>query len=282
MIEIVRDDSVETFLKEASPLLYKFEAANSLMLGLSESLLTTPQEHPPLLIRIVENGQTVSAAIQTPPRNLVITISSRAILDKLSKFLKEINADFPGVVGPAQESELFASFWAKLNNKKSELGMGHKIYKLDKVNPLKKPVAGEFVLAQPKDLEMVTKSIMNFTLENLPSSDHRDEAHWKEYSERAIKTGSAHLWVVDGKPVSAAFVSRATKNSISINAVYTPHEYRKNGYASAVVTNLSQKMLDSGKKYCVLYTDLANTSSNKMYQKIGYHEVTDSKHFLFF
>lgn len=63
--------------------------------------------------------------------------------------------------------------------------------------------------------------------------------------------------------------------------VYTPPEFRKNGYASFVVAELSQKILNSGKKFCILYTDLANPTSNKIYQNIGYKEVADSKHMIF-
>ena len=47
------------------------------------------------------------------------------------------------------------------------------------------------------------------------------------------------------------------------------------GYASANVAAVSQMMLDSGRRYCFLYTDLANPTSNSIYQKIGYRPVTD-------
>lgn len=39
---------------------------------------------------------------------------------------------------------------------------------------------------------------------------------------------------------------------------------------------LSQKLLDDGRKFCFLYTDLANPISNHVYQKMGYEPVTDA------
>lgn len=48
------------------------------------------------------------------------------------------------------------------------------------------------------------------------------------------------------------------------------------GYATSCVAQLSQMALDKGFKRCVLYTDLLNSISNSIYQKIGYKAVCDS------
>jgi uncharacterized protein len=69
--------------------------------------------------------------------------------------------------------------------------------------------------------------------------------------------------------------TRPTRNGITVNNVYTPPHQRKKGYASACVAALSQKQLDSGYKYCCLFTDLANPTSNQIYMDIGYQPVCD-------
>ena len=69
--------------------------------------------------------------------------------------------------------------------------------------------------------------------------------------------------------------SRGTPNGATISAVYTPPEHRGNGYASACVAALSQWLLDDGKHFCTLYTDLSNPTSNKIYQNVGYHRIAD-------
>jgi predicted GNAT family acetyltransferase len=59
--------------------------------------------------------------------------------------------------------------------------------------------------------------------------------------------------------------------------VYTPPELRRHGFAAACVATLSQRVLDRGAKACMLYTDLANPTSNNIYQKVGYHPVTEAE-----
>jgi len=56
--------------------------------------------------------------------------------------------------------------------------------------------------------------------------------------------------------------------------VYTPPAYRRRGYASACGAALSQLILDAGRRFCFLYTDLANPTSNQIYQQIGYEHVS--------
>jgi len=47
------------------------------------------------------------------------------------------------------------------------------------------------------------------------------------------------------------------------------------------VSALSQKLLDSGYERCSLFTDLANPTSNSIYQKIGYRPVGDFDGYFF-
>ena len=70
--------------------------------------------------------------------------------------------------------------------------------------------------------------------------------------------------------------SGPTAHGIRVNAVYTPVELRGQGYASATVAALSQLLLDRGYRFCCLYTDLSNPTSNAIYKRIGYDPVTDS------
>ena len=72
-----------------------------------------------------------------------------------------------------------------------------------------------------------------------------------------------------------------TPNGIRIGPVYTPPELRGRGYASALTAQVSQLQLDRGKRFCFLYTDLANPTSNAIYRRIGYERVCDSRELAF-
>ena len=77
-----------------------------------------------------------------------------------------------------------------------------------------------------------------------------------------------------GPTCFAGFGGR-TPNGIRIGPVYTPPEQRRRGYGSALTAALTQQLLDGGRRFCFLFTDLANPTSNSIYQRIGYRPVTD-------
>lgn len=95
-----------------------------------------------------------------------------------------------------------------------------------------------------------------------------------QYIDNHIKQNTIYLWQ-DEVPVSFVCCAGSTPNGKRLGPVYTPKEYRKKGYATTCVADLSQKFLEMGCKSCFLFTDLANPISNHIYRKIGYLPVTD-------
>lgn len=95
-----------------------------------------------------------------------------------------------------------------------------------------------------------------------------------------IARQSLYVWDND-QVASIAVVQRETAHGICVSMVYTPWHLRKQGYATSCVAALTQRMLDSGKRFCCLYTDLTNPTSNAIYQKIGYEPVCDSEDWVF-
>ena len=62
--------------------------------------------------------------------------------------------------------------------------------------------------------------------------------------------------------------------------VYTPMEYRRHGYATAVASAVTETALRSGAEHVMLDTDLANPTANSIYQAIGYvadHDAEDRR-----
>jgi predicted GNAT family acetyltransferase len=87
-----------------------------------------------------------------------------------------------------------------------------------------------------------------------------------------MKTGLYYIWE-DGFPVSTASNRRNTENGAVVNFVYTPPHYRSKGYASSVVAELSQALLNRGNKFCCLFADTENPISCGIYRKIGYYDL---------
>lgn len=62
---------------------------------------------------------------------------------------------------------------------------------------------------------------------------------------------------------------------VRIAPVYTPSHLRGHGYASAVTAAVTQAALNIGADNVLLFTDLANPTSNALYQRLGYRPVAD-------
>jgi len=52
-------------------------------------------------------------------------------------------------------------------------------------------------------------------------------------------------------------------------------ELRGRGYAGAGVAAASSLLLEAGAELCMLFTDLANPTSNKIYHEVGYRRFAD-------
>ncbi|MER6362019.1 GNAT family N-acetyltransferase [Kitasatospora sp. NPDC001527] len=87
--------------------------------------------------------------------------------------------------------------------------------------------------------------------------------------------GQLHLWEDGGRPVAVAGVSAVVAGMSRIGPVYTPRDARGRGYASGVTAAASAAALAGGAGEVLLYTDLANPTSNSIYQQIGYRPVED-------
>jgi GNAT superfamily N-acetyltransferase len=93
--------------------------------------------------------------------------------------------------------------------------------------------------------------------------------------EETVADGTAHLWVDPaGRPVSMAMGRPPVAGVARIGPVYTPTEHRGHGYGSAATADAARAILTRG-AVPVLFTDLANPTSNKIYQALGFRPVAD-------
>jgi len=66
-------------------------------------------------------------------------------------------------------------------------------------------------------------------------------------------------------------IAHKSPQYVHINNVYTPIEQRKKGYASVMVAAISSILIKEGLTP-MLYADITNNNSNKVYKKIGFIE----------
>jgi predicted GNAT family acetyltransferase len=96
-----------------------------------------------------------------------------------------------------------------------------------------------------------------------------------------LRHGLLWLWEWTGRPVSTAWLSRPVAEVVRVSGVFTPPEERGRGFASGCVAHVSRYALDAGATTCTLYTDLANPTSNHIYQALGYRRVAEAAQWCF-
>lgn len=281
MYKILRYKSVHDFLSFVEPMLLAREAENCLMLGLCRSLASSVElPNEILLLVVTKDSLPYSAAVQTPPFNLIVSKSNKYGLNELANFLSVNEIKIPGVVGPKSDATSFAEIYSSKMNCKMHLGMDQKIYEATQIAIPQ--VNGSLKVANESELDIIYQWLYEFSAESLPEREKFNLDYAQDWAKKAIFEKSAYLWIdLNGVPVSVAHTGKPTPNGISIRAVYTPPVYRKLGFGSAVVASLSKKMLESSYKFCCLYTDASNATSNKIYEAVGYKIIAESNHYNF-
>lgn len=281
MQRIVRYATASDFLGDIHDYLAAREAANSLILGLAIRLVGDPHAYgptPPYFAAVFDDADPVLAALMTPPYYLQLSCEGKEGiegLELLARDLRSIGLDVPGANGPRDRIGWFAKVWDRLAGVTHRPGISLRLYELRAVTPAR-GVGGCLRPAGEADTELVVAWTNAFHHEAVP----REPPPASDVTVRRVASGDVFIWDDDG-PVSMAIKTRPTQHGISIGGVYTPPESRRRGYASACVAALSQQLLDAGFDYCTLFTDLSNSTSNAIYQQIGYVHIGDFQEIIF-
>jgi predicted GNAT family acetyltransferase len=284
--EVARVDDAATFLAEAGPLLLADEARHNLILGLAGTIRDSPNRYPLRSFWLVrEGGEVAAAALRTPPYNLVLARPrSAAALAALAEAVS--SEQIPGVTGAEPEVHEFAELWSERSGIPGRVNMRQGIYALEQVAPLPE-VPGSARVGTDDDYELALRWWIAFGEEVLhEGGPGREDADQNVRHKLSSPSSGFLLWEDEGEPVSLAGWGGPTPNGIRIGPVYTPPELRGRGYATALTAELSQRLLDGrlyqgGRQFCFLYTDLANPTSNAIYERIGYRLAAEAAEVVF-
>lgn len=273
------NSSADVFLTRMEPLLLAQEARYSLMLGIAMRVKSNPDAYGDAApyFAVAEDGTGVAAAASmTPPYGLIVYSERRDPRPGLMAIAHDLRAKWwtlPTVNGPEPVCTEFAQLWAALNSIETEVVISERTFELRAVIP-PRPCAGHMRQARLADRELLAQWLVDFTEEALHNVEAISLDEARKRMQDSIERGVLYVWE-DGEAVSLTGATRPTLNGISIGPVYTPPQFRGRGYASACVAAVSQQMLDQGRTFCTLFTDLANPTSNHIYQAIGYRPICD-------
>jgi GNAT superfamily N-acetyltransferase len=277
---------VARFLAVAGDFLRAERARHTVMLSVTESLRANPPRHgagaaadpdkSPLFgwwTDNTDNGATspvMGAFMHTPPFPLLVTaVPAEAAADLAAKTLN--GCPVIGVNSYGETAAAFAAAWRARTGCEVHVHRRMRLYRLAELSwPDPRP-AGTPRTATEADAALVTDWFNAFAVEVDDAADADQAAAVKD----RISYGGITLWETDGVPAALAGVTRQVAGMVRVGPVYTPPELRGHGYASAVTVEVSQAALAAGANEVLLYTDLANSVSNSIYQRIGYRQVED-------
>lgn len=274
---------VQDFYDDVYELLLKDEAQNLIILGniligymeVDKTGWRDPANW--LMATASENGKILLTALMTPPHNLTLYSTDNKMrpeaLDCLISGLAQEN--IPGVISEKNLALAFAEKYSASKQLSYSMQMNQRIYELTDLEQNIK-TEGTIRLVNTNDMHFLPYWLEAFKAADIYGRTDMNIPQSSQEAQYLINSNKTYVLEINGIPVSMAGFSRPLVTAIGIALVYTPPYFRRNGYATSLVTQLSQTALYNGYKKCVLYTDLSNPTSNNIYQKIGYKPVCDS------
>ena len=269
------------FLNAAGEFLRADPAGNSVMLTVTENLrvsATAPAAGPPLYGWWQPAGGPVSAAfMHTPDFPLMLSRVNAPDTARLASDLVGAGRQVHGVNAGQEAAGAFAAAWRERTGDAVAVYRRMRLFRLGELIPPRPWPEGTARLAARTERDLLARWFGAFARE---VGDPPGQDHSKAAAER-LAYGGITVWEAGGAPVSVVGRTRAVAGMVRVGPVYTPPELRGRGYAGAATAAVSQAALDAGITEVVLYTDLANLTSNALYQRLGYRPVEDRMVFSF-
>lgn len=273
-MRFILEQDVNQLLSITEPILLKHEAENNLLLGLLGRM--AEGEDMGSVFGYGEDHDGIRTVFLHTKGNRIILSHETVWTDEeaveLAQLVQTLTPDLPGVIGPVQQANQFARAWQRLNGKQIKVHMNQFIYQLDKVKDAGS-ARGHMRAAHNADFALLRDWLIRF---GKVTGEHMTEERADMVIGRMIAQQRMYVWTVDGHIVSMAGCARESSNGIVINAVFTPDELQRRGYARRLVAALSDTLLEEGKQFCCLFTNADDPGPNKLYQKIGYRRVAES------
>ncbi|MFC9242879.1 GNAT family N-acetyltransferase [Streptomyces sp. NPDC057136] len=258
-------DDVDVFLDTAGAWLATRPADNTLVLTVTAALRRDGRHaygegDPVLGWWRGADGEIAGTLVHTPPYPPMLGVTAPEAITPLAHALPltSINAD-------RATAEALAAHWPG-----HRVDEEQRLYRLGTLVPPSPAPAGRPRTATAADRELLLDWHFTFA-----GQVGQPGTHVERLVDDRTTYGGLTLWEDAGVPVSMAGVSRNIADTVRVTTVYTPTEYRGRGYAAAVTAEVSRAAREAGAQEVLLFTDLANPTSNGVYRRIGYEALSD-------
>jgi GNAT superfamily N-acetyltransferase len=226
----------------------------------------------PMLFGWYEDGASVRGAVSlTPPHELLLGVVPDEALDDLVAGLREQRAALPGVNGEVALTDRFVAAWAAGTPLRHEVVLRLRLYRLGRLQPPDPAPPGTARPATADDLDVAVAWLRAFEAETGVTRTNVEAG-----ARERLDDGRLWLWLDDsGEPASLAARTATAATVSRVAPVYTPPEHRRRGYGAAITAAVTADALARDADHVVLFTDLANPTTNAIYQQIGFRPIGD-------
>ena len=272
---IVEHDSPSSFLDSCHNWLSQYEILNHGVLSLADIL--TPQHpiyQPPFLFtHVTVNGKIAGSCIYAEPDGLVLSNCAPDIPLALFDYLRT-RIDRPSrIFGPEKPAIELAKLFGELRNSSYHIHSTWRIHQLDQPIRSNISVPGKVRMGEKQDSDLVRKWGENYNEERPANVDIQ------QFLLKKLRDSQLYFWI-DQQRKSLATISGVNCSGPRISAVYTPPTFRTEGYATALVHELSNTFLSSGSPYVTLNTQAGDPVEN-IYRRLGYRAVGEKVSIVF-
>jgi RimJ/RimL family protein N-acetyltransferase len=216
-----------------------------------------------------DDGEVQFAAMRTHPHPL-LTSPLEGDPGELVELWLQADPGVTGVTSVPSTARAIAAAWAERTGGATRRTLREAMHVLDEVRDPPRPAGGALRLADAADRPLLVDWMRDFVIEAGVSGAAQAGA----LVDGRMRRRGLLVWE-DEEPVSMVGATREVAGVVRIGPVYTPPARRRRGYAGSAVAAVSRRALAQGAKRCMLYTDLDNPTSNKIYAEVGYVRAAD-------
>jgi len=269
-------DDVEAYAERVGALLSADPARNTIaltVLGMVRAGHRYSDE--PMLFGWYEGGHGIRGAVfHTPPFYLELAVVPDAATHDLVRALRAAGRAVTGINGDGAAVERFAAAWTAETGERARTEFRLCLHELVALRPPEPAPAGAARPAREADVERAAGWYHAFQEETGTPGGADAEAMVRE------RLGDGRLWVWeddDGAMAALAARTAASGGVARIAPVYTPPEHRRRGYGAAVTAACTADALARDAERVVLFTDLANPTTNSIYRRLGFEPVAEHR-----
>lgn len=274
-IDIVEHESASEFLDSCHKWLSKNELLNHGVLSLA-SVLTpaNPIYRPPFLFsHVTVDDKIAGCCIHAEPDGLVLSVCNEQVTSALFDYLRPRIGSPSRVFGPEKPALQLAKLFSDFFQSSPRVHSRWRIHRLNQPIRGSGPVRGDLRIGELRDSDLVSKWGREYNDERPANVDI------KQFLSKKLIDRHLYLWV-DDTPKCLATLSGVNCSGPRISAVYTPPTFRTHGYATALVSKLSNMYLESGSAYVTLNTQ-AGDPVERIYKRMGYVAIGEKVSIIF-